>query len=527
MTSQPQQAGSIKDEPKLLVESGHEKSSMTARAAWILFAKTLAFSFALALPLLLVRRLSQAEFGIYKQVFLFVGTAFTLLPLGVGPSAYYFLPRERDRQHQIVFNILLFHVMISGAACLMLVLRPSLLSSLFNSATMTAYAPLVGLVLLTWVSSSSLEVVAIARQELRLATFLIVAAQFTKAAFLLTAAIFFGTVESLLYAAIVQGALQTIILLVYLRSRFGWGWRGFEWSLLRRQLAYALPFGFASVLFRAQLELDNYFVAYNYGPMLYAIYAVGCFELPMLGLLSDAIASVTIPRVSYLQKQGDTREIAELVARMMRKLAAVLLPLCAFLWVAGREFLTVLFTAQYLPSWPIFAINLVLIPLAIITSAYDPVLRAYAEHRYFLLKLRCVLLVLFATSLWFGIRFFSLVGAVSVMVSVNVIDRLVTARKVKRILGVTRRDLVLLKDVGKIALASVAAAGVAALVRSVALGAKPIVVLMVAGFAFAVTYLLALLLLGVPTPEERGSFQHHFARLQRFTFWKRAADPLA
>jgi hypothetical protein len=113
------------------------------------------------------------------------------------------------------------------------------------------------------------------------------------------------------------------------------------------------------------------------------------------------------------------------------------------------------------------------------------------------------------------------------MVSVNVIDRLVTARKVKRILGVTRRDLGLLKDVGKIALASMAGAGVAALVRSAALGAKPIFVLVVAGGSFAVTYLLALLLLGVPTPEERGSFQHQFARLQRFTFWKRAADPLA
>lgn len=500
---------------------------MTARAAWLLFAKLLAFSFALALPLLLVRRLSQTEFGVYKQVFLFVSTAYTLLPLGVSMSAFYFLPREPERQHQIVFNILLFHLLISGAACMALVLRPALLSSLFNSATMTAYAPLVGLVLLTWVSSSSLEVIAVARQELRLATLFIVAAQFTKAAFLLTAAIFFGTVESLLYAAIVQGMLQTVILLIYLRSRFGWGWRGFEWSLFSMQLAYALPFGFASVLFRAQLELDNYFVAYNYGPTLYAIYAVGCFELPVLALLSDSIASVTIPRVSHLQKQGQRREIAELVARMMRKLSAILLPLCAFLWVAGREFLTVLFTAQYLPSWPIFAINLVLVPLAIITSAYDPVLRAYAEHRYFLLKLRLLLLVLFAATLWFGIRSFNLVGAVTVMVCINVIDRLVTARKIKRILGVTRRDIGLLKDVGKVALASVLSALVAALVRSLMLGAKPLFVLIITGCAFACAYLLAVVLLRIPTPQERGSFHHTLARLQRFTSWKRAADPLA
>jgi archaellum biogenesis protein FlaJ (TadC family) len=113
------------------------------------------------------------------------------------------------------------------------------------------------------------------------------------------------------------------------------------------------------------------------------------------------------------------------------------------------------------------------------------------------------------------------------MVCVNVIDRMVTARKVKRILGVTRNDLVLLKDVGKVALASAVAALVAALVRSLITGAKPLFVLTVTGCAFAVAYLLAVLLLGVPTPEERSQFQHHFARLLRFTFWKRAADPLA
>jgi O-antigen/teichoic acid export membrane protein len=520
----------MKDEPKVVVEPASESSSMTARAAWILCAKTVAFALTFVLPLLLVRRLSRTEFGLYKQVFLFVNTAFTLLPLGVGMSAFYFLPRERERQRQsqIVFNILLFHALVSGAACLLLVFRPTLLAALFNSETMRAFAPLVGLVVLTWVSSSSLEMIAIARQEVRLATVFIVAAQLTKAVFLLSAAVLFGTVESLLYAAIIQGTLQTLILLSYLRSRFGWGWRGFEWSFLRMQLAYALPFGFASMLFRAQLELDNYFVAYTYGPSVYAIYAIGCFELPLLGLLSDSIASVTIPRVSHLQKQGARREIAELVARMMRKLSAVLLPLCAFLWVAGREFITVLFTAQYIDSWPIFAVNLVLIPLAVITSAYDPVLRAYAEHRYFLLKLRGCLLILFGVGLWFGVRFFDLLGAVAVMVSINVIDRLVTAAKVKRILNVTRRDLVLLKDVGKVALASTAAALAAALVRSLVIGAQPLFVLALAGCVFAFVYLLGVVLLGVPTAEERGALHHHLARFQqRFTFWKRAADHLA
>jgi O-antigen/teichoic acid export membrane protein len=501
---------------------------LTVRAAWMMFAKTLAFVFSFALPLLLVRRLDQREFGLYKQVFLFVNTAFALLPLGVGMSAFYFLPRDeaRARQQQIVFNILLFHLFISGAVLLSLVLRPQILSALSNSAEMTGYAPLVGLVVLTWVASSSLEMIAIARGELKLATLFVISAQFTKAIFLLVAAILFATIESLLYAAIIQGVLQTVILVVYLRARYGQFWRGFEWPVIGMQLAYALPLGFASVLYRALLELDNYFVSYSFGPAAYAIYAVGCFELPLLGLLSDSIASVMIPRVSLLQKAGDRREIAELVARMMRKLSAVLLPFYAFLIVMGREFILVLFTAQYIESWPIFAINLTLVPLAIITSAYDPVIRAFAEHRYFLLRLRVVLLLLFIAALWFGLTRFGLLGAVVSMVSVNVIDRLVTARKVKNILGVTRKDLVLVKDVGKLALAAAAAGLATALVRSLILGTRPLVMLIVGGCVFALTYLVAVWALGVLTTNERGMIQHRLSRFQRHAADKRATETL-
>jgi len=77
-----------------------------------MFAKTIAFIFNLALPMLLVRRLDQAQFGVYKQLFLVIGTSVTVLPLGFAMSAYYFLPRERDRQRETVLNILIYNVAV-------------------------------------------------------------------------------------------------------------------------------------------------------------------------------------------------------------------------------------------------------------------------------------------------------------------------------------------------------------------------------------------------------------------------------
>jgi O-antigen/teichoic acid export membrane protein len=88
--------------------------SLTSQAVWLMMAKTVSFAFAIALPLLLVRRLSQQELGLYKQAFFVVTTAMNLLPLGFAMSAFYFLPRERTRQPAVVANILAF---LAGTCC--------------------------------------------------------------------------------------------------------------------------------------------------------------------------------------------------------------------------------------------------------------------------------------------------------------------------------------------------------------------------------------------------------------------------
>src|SRR5687768_17024239 len=103
--------------------------SMTQRAAWLIIAKTLAFVSSFMLPLILVRQMSQTEFGLYKQAFLVAGTVVTIFPLGFAMSAFYFLPREAGRKEQVVFNILLVYVLVGISSALLIALAPGLLLS--------------------------------------------------------------------------------------------------------------------------------------------------------------------------------------------------------------------------------------------------------------------------------------------------------------------------------------------------------------------------------------------------------------
>ena len=92
--------------------------------------------------MILVRRLDQAQFGVYKQLFLIIGTAVMVLPLGFAMNAYYFLPREPERQQETVLNILIYCMVMGCLACGAFLVRPVLLDIIFHQPGLTGYARL-------------------------------------------------------------------------------------------------------------------------------------------------------------------------------------------------------------------------------------------------------------------------------------------------------------------------------------------------------------------------------------------------
>jgi len=278
-------------------------------------------------------------------------------------------------------------------------------------------------------------------------------------------------------------------LIWYVQTRFAGFWRVFDPRVMREQLSYALPLGAAGILMIVQTDLHNYFVSHHYGPSLFAIYALGTLQLPLMGLIQEAANSVLITRVSVLQQRNDLHQIVLLVARAARKLAAVYFPVYVLLLVAGREFIRVLFTSRFADSWPIFVVNLTLLPLGIVLL--DPLYRAFERERYFLLRLRIVLAAVLIVALWLFTAPLGLVGVIALVVAINATERAVMAIHFARLLGVTARDVVLLRDIAKIAAAALAAGVVAEVVRRCFLGQNALALLAECGASFAIVYLAA------------------------------------
>lgn len=404
------------------------------------------------LPLLIVRNLTQSEVGHYREAFQVIANAVIILPLGFSMSAYYFLARDENRRASAILNILLFNFAVGGLACATLFLFPQLIGNIFRSQELTELAPYIGIVIWIWIFSTFLETVAIANQEAKTATVFIILAQFTKALMMGGAVLLFATVESFIYAAMIQGVIQTVVLFAYLRSRFPGFWRAFDPAFFWEQMRYAVPFGIAGILWMAQLDIHNYFAGHRFTSAEFAIYAYGCFEVPLIAMLSESVTSVLIPRMNALHQEGKQEEMVSLTIRAMQKLSFFYFPIYVFLLITAQTFIITLFTKNFEASAAVFVINITLLPFSILIT--DPMIRAFKELGRMFLIIRALILATVVTIYFTYLDQLGMTGIIGIAVAAIIFEKFVAEAMVISKLKIRLSQLTQLKPIAKTALAA-------------------------------------------------------------------------
>ncbi len=315
MTSQPVFTGPVKALP-----------SLRKQAIWLMLAKTAAFALSVVLPMLLVRVFDQSQYGLYKQAFLAVSTGASLFHFSVVVSIFYYLPRRPDRQPQIICNVFYFTSAMGAAAMLLFAAYPRILEAVFSSANWFACAgDRVGDLSPTNVLHAGICGDGPAGREALHPVYRFHPALADRLSDR-RGGCFSPSLDALLWAAIAQGIVQTVVLHGYLYSRFGRYWRGFDKALFREQMKYAFPYGIFGILTVVQRDLHSYVVAHAFTTATFAIYAVGCIQVPLIGILRESIGMVLISKFSALTQDGRTREVVMLTAAAMRKLTLVYAP---------------------------------------------------------------------------------------------------------------------------------------------------------------------------------------------------------
>ncbi len=464
----------------------------------LMSGRIMSFAATFFIPVALVRIFSPSEFGAYKQVFLVYGTLYGIAQLGMAESLFYFLPRDPHKGGRYVLNSILI-LLIAGLACLgLLVKESSRISVLLNNSSLTQYIPLLGVYLLLMIASATLEIVMISRKQYPWAAFSYALSDLLRAALLIAPAFLFRDLHWLLLCAVAFAMIRFGASLFYFHRQFGEEFK-LDTQLLRKQLSYALPFEMAVLVEILQSNFHQYAVSHYFNAATFAIYSVGCLQIPLIDFLGAPASNVMMVHMSEEIRDGRGGGVITIWHETTRKLALVFYPLFGLLVITARDLITFLFTDKYAASIPIFMVWSTSILLA--TMQTDGVLRVYAKTR-FIFAMNAFRLLIIAGLIYVCLSAFGLLGAVMVTILALGLGKGLALIRIKGLMKVRASQLLPWRSLASIGGVAFAASLIALGVHST-LELAPLFRLLVAGLVFAVSYFGLLLRFGLLSDGER------------------------
>jgi O-antigen/teichoic acid export membrane protein len=430
------------------------RDAISRPAFLLVVGRTIGFAASFIIPVLLVRTFNQAEFGTYKQLFLIYGTLYGLAQFGMAESLYYFVPRKPREAGPYIANALIT-LAVAGALCVgFLIVAENRIAAWLSNPELADHVVLLGAFLVLMLLSAAFEIVMVARKQHLTAAWTYGASDLARTTLLVIPAFVHGGLRGVLWGGVAFAALRVAAMLHWLHREFGSDLRPNR-TLWRYQLAYALPFALAVGIEVLQANLHSYVVASKFDAATFAIYAVGCLQIPLVDLITTSAANVMMVKMAEDGLHDHNETALELWHHTMVRLALLIFPLAVVLLLLARDVIVTLFTATYVASVPIFmAWTLTILPAVF---CVDAVLRAYAQTR-FLFAMNVIRLGLVIALISWCLSAFGLVGAVLVTLLATSAVRVLSIARIAYVLKAPVIRILPWAPLVRIALCAVAAA---------------------------------------------------------------------
>lgn len=464
----------------------------------LMSGRVLGFIAAFAIPIVLARVFDQHDFGTYKQLFLIHATLFGFAQLGMAESLYYFLPIESRNSGAYIFNALLVMGGAGLLCALLLTWQRDAVSVLLNNADLTHYIPYIGLYLLLILLGLVLEIVLTSKRQHVGASFSYAGSDLVRALFMVVPVLWIADLNWLMTGAVAFALIKVVVTMLYLMRSTDVELRTNR-QQLSRHLAYALPFGFAGIIEVMQLNFHLYAVSYSFDAVTFAIYSVGCLQVPLIDILTSTTSSVMMVNMRQKVLEQDYAAVLAIWLDSVRKISLLLLPLVTLLVIVAPVLIVLLFGEAYRGSVPVFIVWTASTVLTCLLT--DSVLRVFAQNRYLIIQ-NVIRLAIVVLLIQFFLDRLGLIGAVLVTTLASAVIKVMALQRARMLMKVSWSALLpwwsLLKT---ILICGVAALPALFVMEFLVL--SPFLKLIVISAVFTLVYTFLVFLCGPLTQEEK------------------------
>jgi O-antigen/teichoic acid export membrane protein len=404
---------------------------MLNQSLYIFFAKMVGYALRLVLPYFLVRLLTVADFGSYRQFFLLEMYFDALFQLGLNQALYYFIPRDMRNAGAYFLNTVLMNLCVFAVAfVLMGTLSGPLSSWLKMSILRTGFWLLVPYVTFQMLVAAC-DAYLNSRQSVRAAAFFEIAGQLMVSIACVATAIVSRDLHSVLMALVVARACHLAGMAGFIHFKLH-GLRAERYFVgLGEQIRYGVVLGLGGTLMTQLTRLHDFVVSHYYGTESYAIYSAGCTELPVIQLFTQSVAVVVLGQFALLEQKKDWEGTRQLWRRVQTSSYAVAVPITILLVVLAKPIILFMFTEKYAAAVPIFQLNSIL-KLGLIFNA-TLVLRALSRNDL-TIKVNAVAFVLSVPLLYAGMKLGGMVGIIAAQAVLVIGSRLAAVAVMNRML---------------------------------------------------------------------------------------------
>lgn len=332
---------------------------MINKSLYIFVSKMFGYGIRLVLPYFLVRLLTQADFGAYRQFFLLEMYIGSLFALGLNQALYYFIPRDEANSGAYFLNTVLMNLIVFTTAFTFIGIFSTQLSHWLNMAILhdALWKLAVNGVLL--VLAVACDCYLVARQRVKAAAVFEIVGQVLVSISCVSVAFATRSVQAILIGLAAARAAQLVSMMVYIHLKLNGLKAQHYFRGVREQIRYGVVLGAGGTLFTLMMRLHEFYVSRYFGTENYAIYSAGCTDLPFIQMFVQSLSVVALGQFALMEKEQDWEGIRKLWHRVLTSSYAVALPVVAFLLLVSKPLILFMFTDKYAAAVPIFQINTV------------------------------------------------------------------------------------------------------------------------------------------------------------------------
>ena len=414
----------------------HKEFNLTLQALFVFAGKLIQIVFQFFVPIVLIRILSQSDYGIYQKILFYVGLMVPLLRFHFTDSLYYFFPisKNQNQRNQFISQTYFLLLFLCAFSSLITILILPFLENYFNDTLLVKYIYQILLIIFFTVCSSILENIFILEKKSKIVVLYSSIDKFLRTLLVISAILVYKTIDSALYALIIYVLIRFIFLSGYLIKNYCLSVFLLKINNIKLQLDYVIPMGIGLFVGVLGKNADKLILALLLTDIDFAIYSIGNLSIPFVATVYISIGNVVLPELSKYSLKNDLKRSLDLWKSMILKNAIVTIPLISFFIIQADEIFVILFTDLYVESANVFRV--IILTLLIQMLGYGYILRAFGKTKKILIA------KIYRTSLslvvgYFLIKNFGIVGAAFTFLFSYSINAIIQLKHTKKLLNVS------------------------------------------------------------------------------------------